>query len=393
MHHTDNGDRDDDHRYKDVKGENVDDDENAPYRALDEDVRDFWVPREVKRLRHPITALTFLRDYVQPSIPVIFSKGSGLLDQWQGVERWKEWEWVVGRVGEETIVSVNVTPDGRGDAILEMRKEIERKVEEEKRPEERRMAFGAFVDILLHGEDEGGRESGREEGVFYLSQQNDNMRVDFPMFLSDGQGTREEGGEEGQVPAAGFPIARQVFGHAPDAINLWIGGRRSVSSVHKDPYENMYAVLKGEKHFTLFPPSDAASFSVAQDLLQATYHSSPSSRTLSVSIEDQGRREDGGRIDWIDLEASREGGREGGRALHPLEVWVKEGEVLYLPALWFHEVTQTCPTIAVNYWHDMAFLGPKYVYFNFMQRLGRQRQRRREGGREGGKEGGKEGGE
>jgi hypothetical protein len=24
-------------------------------------VRDFWVPREVPRLRHPITALTFLR--------------------------------------------------------------------------------------------------------------------------------------------------------------------------------------------------------------------------------------------------------------------------------------------------------------------------------------------
>jgi len=237
----------------------------------------------------PPSILSFLQDYVQPSIPVIFSKGSGLLDQWQGVERWKEWEWVVGRVGEERIVSVNVTPDGRGDAILEMRKEIERKVEEEKRverktqnfkgtegrkegrpgspssppslpprspphprrvfvkPEERRMAFGAFVDILLHGEDEGGRESGREEGVFYLSQQNDNMRVDFPMFISDGQGAREEGGEEGQVPAAGFPIARHVFGHAPDAINLWIGGRRSVSSVHKDPYENMYAVLKGEK--------------------------------------------------------------------------------------------------------------------------------------------------
>ena len=80
-----------------------------------------------------------------------------------------------------------------------------------------------------------------------------------------------------------------------------------------------------------------------------------------MSIEDEGGREGGGRIDWIDLEASREGGRERGRALHPLEVWVKEGEVLYLPALWFHEVTQTCPTIAGT-----------------------------EGGRKGGREGGRE---
>jgi hypothetical protein len=109
------------------------------------------------------------------------------------------------------------------------------------------------------------------------------------------------------------------------------------------------------QHFTLFPPSDASSFLLAKKLPQASYHYSPSSRSFHVHVEgedeDEGGREGGGLIDWIDLQASREaagrdGWMEGGRALHPLEVWVKEGEVLYLPALWFHEVTQTCPTIA-----------------------------------------------
>jgi peptidyl-lysine (3S)-dioxygenase / protease len=37
---------------------------------------------------------------------------------------------------------------------------------------------------------------------------------------------------------------------------LWIGDERSVSSIHKDHFENMYAVITGEKTFTLLPPTD-----------------------------------------------------------------------------------------------------------------------------------------
>jgi jumonji domain-containing protein 7 len=40
----------------------------------------------------------------------------------------------------------------------------------------------------------------------------------------------------------------------PDAQNFWMGYKYSVSSIHKDPYENFYTVLVGEKHFTLLPP-------------------------------------------------------------------------------------------------------------------------------------------
>ena len=33
-----------------------------------------------------------------------------------------------------------------------------------------------------------------------------------------------------------------------------MGTSKSVSSIHRDPYENIYAVIHGEKHFTLIPP-------------------------------------------------------------------------------------------------------------------------------------------
>uniref|UniRef100_A0A7S2U1H9 JmjC domain-containing protein n=1 Tax=Lotharella oceanica TaxID=641309 RepID=A0A7S2U1H9_9EUKA len=41
--------------------------------------------------------------------------------------------------------------------------------------------------------------------------------------------------------------------------------------------------------------------------------------------------------------------------LSPVRCVVNEGEVLYLPSLWFHQVSQRGVTIAVNYWFDMHF--------------------------------------
>ncbi|KIW19333.1 hypothetical protein PV08_03627 [Exophiala spinifera] len=50
-----------------------------------------------------------------------------------------------------------------------------------------------------------------------------------------------------------LPFAHDVLGD-PEAINIWIGTSDSVTSTHRDPYENLYVVLKGCKKFTLYPP-------------------------------------------------------------------------------------------------------------------------------------------
>ena len=59
------------------------------------------------------------------------------------------------------------------------------------------------------------------------------------------------------------------------------------------------------------------------------------------------------------------------RSCKPLVVTLRPGDVLYLPALWFHSVTQaTNPDglcIAVNYWYDMDFSAPLYPMFNFIR--------------------------
>lgn len=43
-------------------------------------------------------------------------------------------------------------------------------------------------------------------------------------------------------------------------------------------------------------------------------------------------------------------------------------DILYLPSLWYHRVSQRGITVAVNYWHDMQF-DHKYVHYRFLQTL------------------------
>lgn len=56
----------------------------------------------------------------------------------------------------------------------------------------------------------------------------------------------------------------------------------------------------------------------------------------------------------------------------PLRVDVKAGEILYLPSMWYHHVTQTPDAegraIAVNFWYDMQF-DVKYAYLNALKKL------------------------
>jgi len=54
---------------------------------------------------------------------------------------------------------------------------------------------------------------------------------------------------------------------------------------------------------------------------------------------------------------------------HPQRIRLQQGDMLYLPALWYHRVTSTCESVAINYWYDMRFDSPHWCYFNLLQNL------------------------
>lgn len=52
---------------------------------------------------------------------------------------------------------------------------------------------------------------------------------------------------------------------------------------------------------------------------------------------------------------------------HPIEITVRPGESLYLPAGWWHYVRQSEVTVAVNYWYDLESRGSSWVWLNLLR--------------------------
>lgn len=57
-----------------------------------------------------------------------------------------------------------------------------------------------------------------------------------------------------------------------------------------------------------------------------------------------------------------------------MRVTLNPGDMLYLPALWYHKVTQSCSPegicVAVNYWYDLDFSGSFWAMAGFTRGVG-----------------------
>mmetsp|Transcript_48033 Transcript_48033/g.88449 ORF Transcript_48033/g.88449 Transcript_48033/m.88449 type:complete len:339 (-) Transcript_48033:7-1023(-) len=307
-------------------------------RRLGKNMRQLWLPSSVARYTaRDIDAITFLRDHVSASMPAIITD----LDrqQWPCLDRWSD-EYLLGCVGESQ-VSVNVTPDGLGDFVDAQGRFV--------KPCEELMSFSDFWRWLT-AEPSSCSASKLRTGVPYLSQQNDSLREEMPELLGD-------------VPSA-VPLGLEAFGNEPDAVNLWIGDDRAISSCHKDFYENLYLVVRGEKHFTLLPPA-AVPFLHEQQCKPARFERSGCG--FQVVEEEPAAAH----VHWIPFDVASSKDQICERFPHfaqaPIvSAVVRAGEMLYLPAMWYHRVAQQGLTIAVNYWHDMAF-GAAYVMYQFVR--------------------------
>jgi hypothetical protein len=179
-------------------------------RVLSKVTRDYWVGNEVEVLEYP-TAIEFMRRAVCAYRPVIIR---GLMDDWRAMEYWDLEN--MNELMKDAEISVNLTPDGLADAV----KSVPTDNGNEKRvftyPYECTMPFSTFYRMMEEPEE--------DDAVPYLSEQNDNLRQKFQQVVND-------------VPSS-LPLVDEVFGNPEtEAINLWIGDERSVTSLHKDHFE------------------------------------------------------------------------------------------------------------------------------------------------------------
>jgi mannose-6-phosphate isomerase-like protein (cupin superfamily) len=130
-------------------------------------------------------------------------------------------------------------------------------------------------------------------------------------------------------------------------INLWMGNsdKTMVTPLHHDFNDNLYVVAEGRKHFTLFPPEQAPNL-YPRGQLQGV---EPNGIIRYASLSGMPH------ICQVDIQAPD-------RARFPLyavaeptrmEVDVQVGEMLFLPAGWFHQVSSSGRHIAVSFFADV----------------------------------------
>ncbi|SCZ98234.1 BZ3500_MvSof-1268-A1-R1_Chr7-1g09066 [Microbotryum saponariae] len=395
-------------------------------------------------------ALEFSRDFVGVSRPVVIRAGlkgrGGKVDssseglvgrEGEVVRALREWDrdYLVRKMGDRKVV-VAVSPDGKADSIVRDPKNgkqyfVEPACEsntsttlrthplpprDTKRVSKTEILFLFFslhrraargpqavqmnlASLFDHLNTPTNPESEFPTPVYYLQSQNGNLQPNQDLEL-----LLEDVGEEGPE------WARQSFGTDPDAVNVWIGDERSETCVHKDPYENIYLVIRGTKFFTLYPPTEFAclgerTFPHARWVLDEPKQEFGIVPTEGVRIPWLG----GGKVKRGSIKAEESTGMEelfhsdsdashlDGRSLlsgiedlsRPLTVVLNEGDYLYLPSLWFHAVRQEGVkkrddvvqrkdgeeedrvVIAVNWWYDMKMHGAGWSMNEFLRAVSR----------------------
>ncbi|OCL12409.1 Clavaminate synthase-like protein [Glonium stellatum] len=327
----------------------------------------------VDELEEEPSPLEFMR-YVARNLPFVVRKGAS---DWAAVKEWNA-KYLVDVMGEQ-LVNVAITPHGNADSVVELEDNSLIFV----KPYDTEEPFSKVIKKIQDQE----RSLSSQEPTRYAQTQNDNLRNEYIQLFSD-------------LPKD-VPFARISLQKSPDAINFWLGNSHSTTALHKDNYENIYVQVRGRKHFVLLPPVEGACIN-EQLIPAATYtprptstssstsRSSPtSSRSHSPSLADTGTALDEGLNDLVvsldepeenvpfatwDPDLPDQRPTPFSKYSRPLRVTLDEGDMLYLPALWYHKVSQSCSSegicCAVNYWYDLDFSGSFWSLCSFTRAVG-----------------------
>lgn len=166
-----------------------------------------------------------------------------------------------------------------------------------------------------------------------------------------------------------IPFARIALEKGADAVNFWLGNHRSVTALHKDNYENIYVQIVGQKHFVLMPPVQMPSVN-EQSLPRGRY--APREKGGEDLVVQQAAEEaELVPVPTWDPDEPETRPTSYSKLAGPLRVTLSQGDMLYLPAMWFHKVSQTEGdegfACAVNYWYDMDFAGGFWAGNSFIR--------------------------
>eukprot|EP00054_Salpingoeca_dolichothecata_P023587 m.157779 g.157779 ORF g.157779 m.157779 type:complete len:516 (+) comp24733_c0_seq3:59-1606(+) len=121
-----------------------------------------------------------------------------------------------------------------------------------------------------------------------------------------------------------------------EKVYLWIGGAGALTPCHFDIYSNMYHQIQGRKRFRLFSPDQHTNM-----YLYPSLH--PAHRSSRVALRSS-------QINYT----SQVFPRATGGSIHAVEAVLDPGDILYIPAMWLHEVEALDEALSVNVWSKHA---------------------------------------
>ncbi|KAF2262945.1 Clavaminate synthase-like protein, partial [Lojkania enalia] len=303
-------------------------------------------PTTIDELDEEPSPLEFMR-YVSRNRPFVIRKGAS---SWKACQKWNATYFT--RLMEDQHVNVAITPHGNADSVVNIGDGCKLFV----KPYETTLPFAKVLSrIQSHS------TSSSRQAVFYSQTQNDNLRNEYISLFSD-------------VPRS-IPFARIALEQDPDAINFWLGSQKSVTALHKDNYENIYVQILGRKHFVLLPPVEAACVN-ERSVLAGTYRPREEGKwdegldDLVIVVDEPEEY-----VPFATWDPDAPTNTPPYSSLsQPLRVTLEEGDMLYLPALWYHKVSQSCNDeglcCAVNYWYDLDFSGNLWSMASFARGIG-----------------------
>ena len=327
---------------------------NNAFMQLADDTKSFSYPQNtVEKIdAKDITPTEFYKSYISKNRPCIIKN---LCNHWPALKKWNDDDYIIDACGDKEI-SVNVTPNGYADALYNM-KGVSRKGNATRKvfvkPLEEKMTMKSFLTRLK------AKDNKPDDPVLYCSRQNNSLIDEFSALLKDvehnllfANNSLDNNNKNVQNEATNA-----------EAINLWIGDEQSISTTHQDPYENFYAVVRGTKIFTLYPPSDVGF--LYEKVYPTASYVKDANKNLCIQIDNETT------CPWITMDLTQTDDEINEnfpkfKLAHQVVATVEKGECLYLPSLWFHHVQQRGLTIAVNYWYDMIF-DFKFSFYNFVR--------------------------
>ena len=272
--------------------------------AADDEARP---PLAVRIVTSPPTAEAFIAEHVKPNLPLIIRGAAS---------HWAAMHWSADSLTEEFGQHpVTVAPLHRSGPHAHLDKWLE--------------------DSSLWEHDEPEPKVCDTQKLLVVSGVRVNMRLKKFMRMMHPDSTVEAGFYADGAGNLGksFPFLKRYFEPPPFATaldlkraDLWIGGK-SISRMHYDNLDNVFAQVVGRKTFVLSPPHEGAKIQGGKRLRKAA---------CKYTHPGQFTRDGGGVLHETVLNYL--GVEREATALPTVSVTLEAGDMLYLPFGWWHEV-------------------------------------------------------